>query len=361
MKKSLLLLLTVGIISIFFNSCSEQSNSEIQVETSKSSALRSLLNGFKIQNNSSGKSTQTDDFCFDFVYPITLSYSNGTTVVATSQANLISLLASENSSVYIDGIVFPFQVVVASTATTQTITTEAQLWTLVESCNIPTNDDYVFTGPCYDFVYPLSVVTYDNQTVVVPNYDAFLALFTSPTSTTVIVDFVYPFSVIYQNQTVVIGNSYDFWEINENCTIDTSCACPTVYAPVCVNIGNNDIIEFPNSCTAECAGFTSADFVVCTNSDDDSDDDSDDTDDNEGSFSEILTNCLAISYPVGVQYDGMMASVTTNAELMQFTYPNAIPLFVYPIQVSLIGVPNSTATIASEIELIEFIMQSDCN
>jgi hypothetical protein len=355
MKKSLLVLIAVGIISIFFNSCSEQTSSEIQAETTKSSALRSILNGFKVQNNISGKSTQTNDFCFDFVYPITLSYSNGTTVVATSQASLISLLTTENSAVYIDGIVFPFQVVLASTSTTQTITTEAQLWTLVESCNIPTNDDYVFTGPCYDFVYPLSVVTYDNQTVVVPNYDAFLALFTSPSSTTVIVDFVYPFSVVYQNQTVVISNSYDFWEINENCTIDSSCNCPTIYAPVCVNIGNNDIVEFPNSCTAECAGFTSADFVVCTNSDDDNDND------NDNGFSEILNNCLAITYPVGVQYNGMVASVTTNAELMQYTYPNAIPLFVYPIQVSLIGVPNSTTTISSELEFITFVMQTDCN
>jgi hypothetical protein len=57
----------------------------------------------------------------------------------------------------------------------------------------------------------------------------------------------------------------------------------------------------------------------------------------------------------------MVASVTTNAELMQYTYPNAIPLFVYPIQVSLIGVPNSTTTISSELEFITFVMQTDCN
>ena len=58
-----------------------------------------------------------------------------------------------------------------------------------------------------------------------------------------------------------VNNEYEFTELNNNCTY-SNCNCPDVIDPICVNVGG-EIIEFPNACLAECAGYTTADFVAC--------------------------------------------------------------------------------------------------
>jgi len=53
------------------------------------------------------------DFCFKFVYPITLSYNNGTTVVVNNSDELLTVAQSMTSTLYIDGIAFPFDIMLA--------------------------------------------------------------------------------------------------------------------------------------------------------------------------------------------------------------------------------------------------------
>ena len=76
-----------------------------------------------------------------------------------------------------------------------------------------------------------------------------------------IVNLVYPFSVNNNNTTTQINNEYEYVQLNNNCN-NSNCNCPDEVNPVCVNVGGV-IIQFPNACLAECAGYTNADFVNC--------------------------------------------------------------------------------------------------
>ena len=44
---------------------------------------------------------------------------------------------------------------------------------------------------------------------------------------------------------------------------DSTCNCPNEYDPVCIITAFGDVIRFPNSCQAICAGYT--DFIPCSN------------------------------------------------------------------------------------------------
>lgn len=259
MKKIKLLWLFVSILAVIIVSCSTSNES---IDTQKSSALRIFLNEFKTTNNISGRSMTNDStMCFEFVYPLTFSYNDGTTVSVNSETELVNILENETSTLYIDGIAFPFDLLVSGSTTPVTITTEAEFWEVIDTCDIDTYDDYIVSGPCYSFVYPFSLLNNNNQTVSINNEQELYGLFQNSNDTNYIVNFVYPFSVTYNNATVQINNEYEFAQMNNNCTY-SNCNCPTVIDPVCVYV-SGVVIQFPNACLAECAGYTAADFVTC--------------------------------------------------------------------------------------------------
>jgi len=259
MKKIKFLWLFVSILAVIIVSCSTSNES---IDTQKSSALRIFLNEFKTTNNISGRSMTNDStMCFEFVYPLTFSYNDGTTVSVNSETELVNILENETSTLYIDGIAFPFDLLVSGSTTPVTITTESEFWEVIDTCDIDTYDDYIVSGPCYSFVYPFSLLNNNNQTVSINNEQELYGLFQNSNDTNYIVNFVYPFSVTYNNATVQINNEYEFAQMNNNCTY-SNCNCPTVIDPVCVSV-SGVVIQFPNACLAECAGYTAADFVTC--------------------------------------------------------------------------------------------------
>lgn len=258
MKKFKILVLIFSVLTAILVSCSTD---EID-ETQKSDALRIYLNEYKKVNGLTGKNLTTNsNVCFEFVYPLTLSYNNGSTVTVQNESELYNLLDNETADLYINGIAFPFQLLVSGSTTPVTITNEVEFWEAINDCGINSYDDFIVSGPCYSFVYPFSMLTNTNQTIRVNNEQELFALFQSSNDNRYIVNFVYPFSVVYNNTTVQIDNEYEFAEINNDCTY-SNCNCPEVINPVCVNI-SGVIIEFPNACLAECAGFSSANFVNC--------------------------------------------------------------------------------------------------
>ena len=259
MKKIKFLVLFISILSTILVSCS---SSDEKIDTQKSSTLRIFLNEFKSINNSTGKSITTDStMCFTFVYPLTFSYNNGTTVNVLNETELINILENETSELYIDGIAFPFDILASGSTTPVTITNEAAFWEVINNCGINTYDDYIVSGPCYSFVYPFSLLNSNNQTVSVNNEQELFSLFQFENDDVYIVNFIYPFTVNYNNANILVNNEYEFTELNNNCTY-SNCNCLEVIDPICVNVGG-EIIEFPNACLAECAGYTTADFVAC--------------------------------------------------------------------------------------------------
>lgn len=343
--KKLKLILVLFVVSItIFQSCSSNDDS---VNTEKSTALRMFLREMKTANNISGRTSSDDsNMCFEFVFPITLSYNNGTTVSISSQIDLISILETETDELYIEGIAFPFDILIAGNTSPVTITSEEGFWEVIQTCDMDTYDDVVGEGPCYTFVYPFSLMTINNQVIVITSEQALYNLIDDDNEDNYIVDFVYPFSVVSNNETIQIDNAYEYEQLMNNC-VASNCNCPDVYQPVCVDIGGQ-VIEFPNACTAECAGFSPDDFVNCNSTDD--------------SFDDILESCLNISYPVQVQYNGAVTSVQNDNQLLQLYDPsqNHIPLFNYPITVSFDDNPSVTFTVASENGLVE-LMNVHCN
>jgi hypothetical protein len=344
MKKIKLLLATTMLC--FFFSCSDENKiSNDTVE--KSMGLRTVLNNIKKTSGSSdrtskGLTTQSNTFYFDFVYPITLSYNNGTTITVTSYEGLIEVLTSENENLYIEGISFPFQIVLASDGSIITINNEDEFWEVLDSLEIETMDDYIFSSLCYEFVFPFSILNQNNETVVIANENELLELFTNPNSGTMIADFVYPFSVIYNDETIAVTSAYEFFELNNLC-LGTGCICPTVYDPVCVATPGG-VLQFSNACLAECSGFTPADFINCNP--------------NEGSGFELLGTCFTINYPIQVQYQGAVYTVNTDDELIGYLNASGNATVVYPIVINH-ATSSMTFTIENQTGLLE-VVQNLC-
>lgn len=326
MKKFKILLVVATIILGALYSCSDDKSVETKPDVEQSIALRSLLNYIKKEKNITGRISQTNisqsnTSVFDFVYPITLSYNNGTTITVDSFEDLIDVLTNENQTLYINGIAFPFQVILTADGSTVTINSEEEFFNLIDTLNIETIADYTFSSLCYDFVYPFSMVDQNNSTIVISNQNDLISLFSNPNADNLLLDFVYPFSVIYNNETIVINNEYEFFTLNNDCA-QTSCNCPTIYQPVCVNTPNG-IEEFPNACYAECAGYTTSDFVNCSGT---------------GGTSIWFNygSCFTIAFPVQVQMGGSTMTVNNSNQLLYAIFPSANNAsLVFPVNVTI--------------------------
>ena len=63
--------------------------------------------------------------------------------------------------------------------------------------------------------------------------------------------------------TVTTADSSCTSSITKTIEAQAACYCDAEYDPVCVQLGNGYIRQFPNSCTAICRGFSEEDFVDC--------------------------------------------------------------------------------------------------
>lgn len=258
MKKDYLVILFFFFSVLGFYSCTDGEPIEKEFTTTESIGLRVTLNNVKAEHNIDGREPSVSA-CFDFVYPIRLSYNNQTDVTVSSFEGLLTILTNENELLYINGISFPFQVVSDANGQITTISNEADFQNKIEDCGFTTFNDYIVNGPCYDFVYPFSVVNHANQTAVMTGQSQMLNII-SENNGNYILDIVYPFSVVKNNQTIVIQNAYQFFEFNDDCY--DPCNCAPIDEPVCVQTSSG-ILQFQNECIANCAGFATADFVNC--------------------------------------------------------------------------------------------------
>ena len=333
------LVLIALIFSLFtFVSCKDESVDSPK-QTVESVAAKNSLAALKNHFTADGSLARDGqnptnniifDFCFDFVYPITLSYNTGTEVTVQDFEGLIDVLVNMTDDLYINGIAYPFQVEVFNDNTnsfeTLTVNDEDAFMSLLESCSIgdngqqgdcncteeynpvcvtvqddsgesftidfpnmcyaecegftqadvvdcdysnPADDDYY--DDCFDLVYPFSIINTDGETIQINDEDEFeAALYTN-----YYFDFVYPFNVETEvngeNTVVTINSEEELTNLLMQCDgMDNPCDCDDTAAPVCVD-DNGQTIEFDNPCQAMCAGFTQADFVDCNPSGNDCD------------------------------------------------------------------------------------------
>ena len=257
MKTFKILVLLLAFSTVTFYSCSDSNPIENGSTAQKSIALRTVLNELKSANTISGR--LTNPFCFDFVYPITFSYNNETTVTVATFEGLLDVLSNESPNLYLVGVVFPFQVTGNGVITT--INTEADFTALVQSCNFNTFLDDLANTFCFDIVFPINVQL-NGQVTAVNSLEELLNIGNTPASNGE-VQVVFPISVIYNNDIVVVNSIYEFYEMINNCD-QGGCICTQEYYPVCVQTANG-IVEFGNMCYALCAGYTQNDVVPCNN------------------------------------------------------------------------------------------------
>ena len=122
MKNLKINLLSLATVAVFF-SCSQNGTETLDpnqepTESAKSVTVQTVIEGVKTHVKSDGsfnnptnpESSITFDFGFDFVYPTTLTYNNGTEVVVNNITELAKVASTITTSNFIDGIAFPFTI-----------------------------------------------------------------------------------------------------------------------------------------------------------------------------------------------------------------------------------------------------------
>ena len=183
--KPIKLTLIVLILTIFtFTSCKDESINTSN-NTTESIAAKNALSTLQSHFNPDGSLSRDGenptnniifDFCFDFVYPITLSYNTGTEVTVQDFDGLVNVLISMTDALYINGIAFPFQVEVFNADTNSfeviTIQNEDSFIELLESCSIDDNgqqEDCVCTEEYAPVCVEVSDISGESFTIEFPN------------------------------------------------------------------------------------------------------------------------------------------------------------------------------------------------
>ena len=119
MKNFKFLILNFAMLIAVFTSCTnEEDIMEIQQDTAESASIITTLNRLNEQYDDDGNVIVTEnpagnvvfDFCFDFVYPIDLIFNTGAIVTVNSLEELVAIYTGSTDDLFINGIVFPFQV-----------------------------------------------------------------------------------------------------------------------------------------------------------------------------------------------------------------------------------------------------------
>ncbi|MGV6829478.1 MAG: hypothetical protein ACWA45_08775 [Flavobacteriales bacterium] len=284
MKAIKLLFFSLSLVLLTTLSCTNDQTlikvPEIQESASLQSALNRIDNLIDENGHLIAEENPTNnlffDFCFEFVYPITLIYNTGTTVDVNSFDDLIAVIIGSTEELYIVGIEFPFQVEVYNQNDNETqiitINNEEEFIALLESCNFDESCE------CTDEYDPVCVEINDNgETITITFGNACLAECEGFTEDQYFEcdgcdcpDEYDPVCVETEGAIIEFGNAClaecegfteeDFVECE-----DDGCNCPDEYDPVCVENPTGDIIAFDNFCLAECEGYTQQDLVNCEN------------------------------------------------------------------------------------------------
>ncbi len=195
---------------------------DIQVKTS--AAMRAtfevLKSGMISGQANTTRSSQDNVLCYQFVYPITLAYSDYTKINVTDYEQLIELLLNETTGKYLTGIGFPFSVTIKADGSQKVITDEEDFKALNAACGYDVIDyTYVVNAvsSCFEVSYPLdlnindAVKTFESQ-------QAAQQYFRNNWSSSTTVSISYPFRVVMtaSGEKVSIANDFEMINLIKN-------------------------------------------------------------------------------------------------------------------------------------------------
>lgn len=220
----------VGLfIAIFAMSCTEdegnKNGAEENAENIESSlALRATLENMKDMEGLAGRSMQNQNqLCFQFVYPIVLSYNDGSTVNVTSYSQLLDLLLDETVALHIVGIQYPFDIV--QNSQNQTINNEPAFQTLISNCGydvVDVNEVISVIDGCFTVNYPFTLYVNGNAQTFNSQSDA-QQYFINYSGDIQSINFDYPFTVdmVSDSSQMTINDDYELVNLIENiCNIE---------------------------------------------------------------------------------------------------------------------------------------------
>lgn len=148
-------------------------------------------------------------FCFDVVYPLTLTDENGNIRNVNSEVALIDVFAQTQSAL---SFVLPISVVNNDNGNQSTIQNLDDFWNAIGQCKdvtpVVTTDGFVFQGfVCFDLVYPTQMLDINGNTITVNTAEeyALLVLGGEP------LRLIYPFSLKDDNgSTTIVTNLTSF-------------------------------------------------------------------------------------------------------------------------------------------------------
>ncbi|WP_425077015.1 hypothetical protein [Psychroserpens sp. S379A] len=284
MKNFKIFLLSFALIAGFLTSCSNEDSVVEEQNINETEAITQSLNRLAQQFDNDGNVVATSnpagnivfDFGFDFIYPLNLSFNNGATVAVNNLDELIEILINSTDNLYVNGIEFPFEVEIydedSDAIVVISINNEEEFLDLIEdlwddddSCECyevydpvcieiqdPNGNSFVITYPnecyalcdgftpndfsnnceedynnpggfeCFEFNFPISIVTDADVTIVVNSQNELdNALYN-----TYSFDFVYPFQITTDDGDIeTIEDAEDFYEELEDCFDDYEEPC----------------------------------------------------------------------------------------------------------------------------------------
>lgn len=184
--------------------------------------------------------------CFDLIFPVTLQYPNGTTKEIASKEDYATALAAWKKanprSKQHPEIAFPFEISLAD-GTVLTIETQDELKDVLDDCR---PNGHAELNPCYQIVFPVTVVFPDSTTAVANSQTEFANLVhawrTNNPDTEGRPSIAFPYSIeLSDGSTVVINSMDDIREQNHACRENRP------HAPQCFTEVYPLTVVFPDS------------------------------------------------------------------------------------------------------------------
>jgi hypothetical protein len=203
------------------------------------------------------------------------------------------------------------------------------------------------------FQFPLTLVYNTGATVTVNSFEELIQVVVGVTEDLYIDGVEFPITVeVYNDETgaievITINSEEELADLFDDINFeDDDCECTEEYAPVCVEIiDENDyafVLTFPNACYAMCEGFEQADFL------DSCEDDYDDNYDND---------CFEFNFPLDIiTDDGVTITIDSFEDLGNMTYDMCYFEFVFPLSVT--TEDGEVITVENEEALFELF--EDC-
>ena len=173
MKKYVKLIFGFLLILVISIACTNDDSNIELAEVHQSTSIQNALNQLRSYYHEDGTINEemnptnnlVFDFCFEFIYPLSLSYNNEVIVTVNSIEELVNVIINSSQELYITGVVFPFDVTLydieSNELIVQTINNEEEFSNLIANCYF--NDPCICTEE-YD---PVCVEIIANDSLIV--------------------------------------------------------------------------------------------------------------------------------------------------------------------------------------------------